>query len=82
MNFIIEPDRTDDYVITTLGNSDTLIVLFEEIDGQMEVVAGDDDSGTGLNAKLNVRLFKSRQYILRVRLYLNWASGSSAVMMS
>jgi hypothetical protein len=81
-NFTIEPERTDDYTIQTIGNSDTLIVLFEDVNGELEVVAGDDDSGTSLNAKIAVRLLRGRKYILRVRLYLNWASGSSAVLLS
>ncbi len=81
-NFIIEPERTDDYTIQTSGNSDTLIVLLEDVNGELEVVAGDDDSGTSLNAKVDVRLLRGRKYVLRVRLYLNWASGSSAVLLS
>ena len=81
-NFVIEPERSDDYTIQTLGRSDTLMVLFEDVNGELEVVAGDDDSGTSLNAKLEVRLLRGRKYVLRVRLYLNWASGESAVLMS
>jgi hypothetical protein len=81
-NFVIEPEQTGDYTIQTLGHSDTLIVLFEDVNGQMEVVAGDDDSGTDFNAKIDVRLIRGRKYVLRVRLYLNWASGHSAVLLS
>lgn len=80
-NFVIEPERSADYVIQTIGSSDTLMVLFEDVDGEHEVIAGDDDSGTSLNARLDVRLLKGRKYILRVRLYLSWASGHTAVIM-
>ncbi len=80
-DFVIEPERTDDYTLQTFGNSDVVIVLFEEIDDELEFLDGDDDSGTLLNAKIQVRLVKSRKYVLRIRMYLNWASGESAVML-
>ncbi len=82
MNFVIEPERTDDYTIQTMGKTDTLLVLFEEVDGVQESIAGDDDSGTDLNAKIQVRLLKGRKYILRLRLYLKWDSGQAALLLT
>lgn len=80
-NFIVKPDSTREYTIQTFGKSDTLMVLFEEINGELKFLAGDDDSGTGLNAQINQRLYPWRKYILRIRLYLNYASGDTGVMM-
>ena len=80
-NFTIEPRSTDEYTIQTFGRSDTVMVLFEEIDGQLRYVDGDDDSGSSLNARISTRLRAGRRYVLRIRLYLNYASGDSAVMM-
>lgn len=79
-NFILEPSSNGMYEIQTFGQSDVVMVLFEEVDGELEFIAGDDDSGTDLNAKISVRLFQSRKYVLRIRMYLNWSSGKSAVM--
>ena len=45
-DFVIEPERSDEFTIQTFGRSDSVMVLFEDIDGEMEFVAGDDDSGT------------------------------------
>lgn len=80
-NFTIQPETTDEYTIQTFGRSDTVMVLFEDIDGELTYVKGDDDSGTSLNARITTRLRKGRRYVLRVRLYLNYASGDTAVMM-
>ncbi|MCD0460816.1 M12 family metallopeptidase [Roseiconus lacunae] len=80
-DFVIEPTRSDEFTIQTFGRSDVVMVLFEDVDGEMEFVAGDDDSGTDLNAKITIRLVRGRRYILRIRLYLNWSSGDTAVMM-
>lgn len=80
-NFTIEPRSSDDYTIQTLGRSDTLMVLFEEDGGELRFVAGDDDSGTSANARLKVRLRRGKRYVLRVRLYLNYASGDTALLM-
>jgi len=57
------------------------MVLFEDQDGDLKYVQGDDDSGTNLNARVSVRLYRGRHYVLRIRLYLNYASGDSVVML-
>lgn len=79
-DFVIEPDVTSGYTVQTFGQSDVVMVLFEEVGGELEYVGGDDDSGTELNAKLSVRLVRSRKYVLRIRMYLNYSAGESAVM--
>ena len=38
-------------------------------------------SGTSLNARITVRLYQGRRYILRIRLYFNFSSGETAVML-
>ena len=58
-----------------------MLVLFEEVDGELRFLAGDDDSGEDRNALLEVKLFKGRRYVARVRLYWAWASGGTAVML-
>ena len=80
-NFAIEPDATRKYTIQTFGHSDTVMVLFEERDGELKYIKGDDDSGTDQNAKITRRLYAGRRYVLRVRLYLNWGSADTAVML-
>lgn len=79
-DFAIVPDSSRDYDIRTFGASDTVIVLFEEIDGELRYVKGDDDSGTDRNAHLHLRLVKDRHYVLRIRLYYQMQSGYTAVM--
>lgn len=80
-NFTISPPETRKYEIGTFGASDTVMVLFEDDDGELRYVAGDDDSGTDTNARIKLRLFKGRRYVLRIRLYWSAASGQTAVMM-
>ncbi|GAB5474507.1 MAG: hypothetical protein Mars2KO_26060 [Maribacter sp.] len=80
-NFILEPNATRDYDIQTFGNSDTVMVLFEEVNGELKFLAGDDDSGTRLNAHIVQRLYPWRKYVLRIRMYLNYASGNTGVML-
>jgi hypothetical protein len=80
VDFRIEPRGTRRYRIGTFGASDTVIVLFEEVDGELRYVTGDDDSGRDLNALLRVQLFRGRRYLLRVRLYHSWESNETAVM--
>lgn len=79
-NFRFAPSTTREYTIQTFGFTDSVIVLFENDNGVPVYVAGDDDSGWNRNARLEVRLYAGREYVLRVRMYYQWASGKMAVM--
>jgi hypothetical protein len=79
-NFKIAPDATRNYNFATFGSSDSVLGLFEIIDGEPRYVKADDDSGEERNATLNLKLFAGRQYILRVRNYHN-QDEQIAVMM-
>ncbi len=79
-NFIIAPTATREYTIRTFGKSDTVIVLFEDDNGNLRYLSGDDDSGEETNASLTLKLLKDRKYVLRIRLFYSERSGESAVM--
>lgn len=81
IDFSIEPDSTDKYTIQTFGISDTLLVLFEDVDGDLKFIAGDDDSGTNNNALIKAGLDEGKKYILKVRLYHENIEGDTTVMM-
>lgn len=81
LNFVIEPSLSRTYNIRTFGRSDTVMVLFEEDDGALRYISGDDDSGTNTNARLQLKLFRGRRYILRLRLYYKELAGDTALMM-
>ncbi|WP_241482899.1 M12 family metallopeptidase [Kocuria rosea] len=76
----IIPDVSRKYQIATFGTVDTTLVLFEEVDGELRFLAGDDDSGEDRNSGVSVKLFQGRQYVVRVRLAWAGQSGDAAVM--
>ena len=76
----IHPKATRNYEMRTFGTSDTLVVLFEDVNGELRFRAGDDDSGEDRNAYLKQRMYKGRKYVLRVRLYYADRAGETAVM--
>lgn len=80
-NFNIKPSSSRSYTIQTFGESDVVMVLFELIDGTPVYVAGDDDSGTSLNARIEQWLNEGKNYVLRIRLFSNYASGNTAVLL-
>lgn len=53
------------------GAAATVAALFEDVEGSLRFVAGDDDSGQDRNARFQVKLFRGRRCILR----LYYASG-------
>lgn len=79
--FLLEPDATRTHVIRTLGEADTVMVLFEQVDGEWRHLASVDDSGQDLNAVLHEKLFQGRRYKVHVRLYWAADSGDFAVIM-
>ncbi len=81
LNFVINPTASRKYTIQTFGESDTVMVLFEEIDGSPVYLSADDDSATDTNARIRIKLHQGRKYILRIRLYYSGASGDTAVML-
>jgi hypothetical protein len=81
VNYRVRPRFTRDYTIQTFGESDTVVVLFELIDGEPWFVDGDDDGGADRNARLRLRLYRGREYVLRVRLYYARVAGETAVFM-
>jgi hypothetical protein len=82
IDFAIKPTESRKYTIETKGASDTLLTLFEEIDGEPRFIAGDDDSGEDRNARIIYKLFKGRSYIVRLRLYYPGQSGKTSVIYS
>ena len=81
-DFSIVPTETRRYTMQTFGYTDSVMVLFEKRGDDFPYVAGDDDSGWDRNARINVRLYKGREYVLRIRLYYRWASGNMSVMLT
>lgn len=80
LNFVIKPAVSREYNIRTFGLSDTVMVLFEGVQNP-RFLAGDDDSGTDLNAHISMRLFRDRAYLLRLRLYWQQDAGSTVMLM-
>lgn len=80
-NFVIKPTGTRYYQIATFGISDTVIVLFEDDNGELRYRAGDDDSGVDRNAHIRIKLIAGRRYVLRLRLYYADRVGDTAVML-
>lgn len=80
-NFSIIPTVTRWYDFRTFGDSDTVMVLFEEENGDLQYRTGDDDSGTSLNASFDYKLIAGHRYVLRLRLYWAASYGETAVMM-
>ncbi len=80
-NLLIKPEATRYYDVRTFGTSDSVMVLFEDQDGELRYLTGDDDSGEDRNASIRTKLIKGRRYVLRVRLYYANRAGETAVMM-
>jgi hypothetical protein len=79
-DFTLEPPETRPYTVGMFGQSDAVVVVFEERDGEPRYLAGRDDGGTFGSAAVRARLVKGRRYFVRVRPYSSWGPGETAVM--
>ncbi len=82
VDYAIKPPSSRNYTIETKGASDTLLALFEIVNGEPRLLAGDDDSGEDRNAKIAYKLFQGRNYITRLRLFYPGRSGKASLMYS
>ncbi len=78
--FSFTPKRTRTYRIGTFGTSDTVMVLFEVTPSGNVQIAGNDDSGTDLNARIDMRLINGRRYQIGIRLYYAEAAAETSIM--
>lgn len=79
-DYNLAPPASRSYQIAVFGAADVVLVLFEEVGGELRYVSGDDDGGEGRNARIAVKLFEGRKYVVRARLNHVWASGRIAIM--
>jgi len=80
VDFTLDVAETRVYTIATFGQSDTMLGLFERVGADLRFVAGDDDAGEDRNALIKHRLFKGREYVVRLRCYYAQRSATTALM--
>ena len=78
--FNFTPPQSRTYHIGTFGIADTVMVLFEVTPEGNVQIAGDDDSGTDLNAHIAMRLLSGRQYQVGIRLYYAASAADTSIM--
>lgn len=78
--FNFTPPQSRTYHIGTFGIADTVMVLFEVTPEGNVQIAGNDDSGTDLNAHIAMRLLSGRQYQVGIRLYYAAAAADTSIM--
>lgn len=81
-DFIFNVPESRKYTFQTFGQSDSVMVLFEEDGSRLRFVAGDDDSGEEKNALIRVRLIQGRRYHVKIRLFHAADAASLSVMVS
>lgn len=80
-DYRIEPTESRTYSVGTFGDSDAVLVLFEEVEGELRYRSGDDASGQDRNTLVRAKLFRGRKYVVRVRLNYSEGPGDIALML-
>ncbi|HPY40209.1 MAG TPA: M12 family metallopeptidase [Thiolinea sp.] len=79
LNYPISIDETREYNIQRSGESDAVMVLFENTASGWKQIKAVDDSGQAGNALLQATLDKDKEYNLRVRLYWEGKTGATII---
>lgn len=79
-SYIIKPAETKKYNISTFGTSDGVIVLYEKNNNDPIYITADNDNGEDYNANLNVKLYKNKEYLLRVRISYSKSPHETSIM--
>jgi hypothetical protein len=82
VDYVLKPTESRKYQIETKGASDTLLLLFEDIDDKPRYLAGDDDSAEDRHAAIEYKLFAGRTYVARLRVYYPGISGITSLQYS
>lgn len=78
-NYPLHIDETREYNIQRSGESDAVMVLFENTSIGWQQIMAVDDSGQASNALMRVSLDKDKEYSLRVRLYWEGKPGTTLI---
>lgn len=74
VKYFFKLKQTCKYTLQIFGSMDTVMVVFENRNGEPEYIDGDDGSGMNFNEKVEAHMSKGREYIVRARLeYLGQA---------
>lgn len=79
-DFTIAPSESRTYEIRAFGEADILMVLFKKQGARLQYLDGGDDSGAEANASIVVWLEAGAEYVLKLRLYLQYGSTEAAIM--
>ena len=79
VDYVVRVDETRNYTVGTFGATDTMLALFEEVDGEPRFLAGDDDS-TDRTATITHRLRPGRTYYVRMRVVYKGTRGTVTLM--
>jgi hypothetical protein len=80
VDYVLRVDETRTYTIGTFGAADTVLALFEEVDGEPRFVDDDDDSGAERTAAITHRLRPGRTYYVRMRMVYKGTRGTVTIM--
>ena len=79
-NFLFKPDVTREFTFKTFGESDVVMVLYEEGKSGRQHIKAADDSGLDSNAEIKAKLTKGKTYSLRMRMMYKEPKAQVAVM--
>lgn len=80
LDYTLRVDETREYTISSFGATDTVLILFEDVDGKPRFLAGDDDTATDRTATVKSRLRPGRTYHVRLRQVYNGNQGKITLM--
>lgn len=81
-DFVFEAPNTGKFTFQTVGDLDTVMVIFEKNGDEKYYLAGDDDSGLEQNSQISLPLIKGREYLVNIRVMYSPGQGTGSLIVS
>lgn len=81
-NFVFKAPATAKYTFQTMGELDSVMVIYEKGKTENFYLGGDDDSGLDKNAKIELPLVKGREYLINIRIMYAPTTKAGSIMVS
>jgi hypothetical protein len=80
-DFSFKANETRYHTIQTFGNLDTVLVIFEKLkEDELKYLSGDDNGGVDKNATLKLKLFRGKEYVIKLKVYYKNPHERTALM--
>lgn len=80
-DFYFTPTETRYYNLQTFGKTDNIMALFEQDPNkELTFLSGDDNASLDRGSNIRIKLFRGKEYVIKLRMYYRTENEKAAIM--